>query len=142
MKWVRVKKREKKTSVGNWAQRRWEMKMAFECMKCRRLFCAQSMRIASMASFGFRREKEKEEEVRKWTETPTSLGFFSSFGLGVSRWFYIFYFFIFNFNFILLGLIQIKVARDLTIVFQIWSRDFGVMPGSMDQPIYWSVIIH
>jgi len=39
------------TSEGNWAQRRCEMKMAFECMKWRRLFCTQSTSMASMVCF-------------------------------------------------------------------------------------------
>ena len=46
----RREKRKKGTSEGNWAQRRWEMKMALECMKWRRLLCTQSMSIASMSS--------------------------------------------------------------------------------------------
>ena len=44
------KKERESTSDGNWAQSLSQMKMAFRCMNCRRLFWTHSINIASIIS--------------------------------------------------------------------------------------------
>lgn len=105
----------RRTSEGNWAQRRWEMKMALECMKWWRLFWTQSMRIDSMMLFSYQKlvfrfsnfEEGEEGEELNWTSWV-----FLGFCFGTSRFIY-FICFLFC-----VGIDSNQVARDLTLFFK------------------------